>query len=189
MNTQLASAMKRPEGVVDALVQYNKITGVVVNVLTGVADSSTLNQTWGYQPIKINLNEQVVVGVYPNFRVVSQSDQKPTFYEEGMNSLARSKITKEYPLIAQINILSDAITSMCEKLGIDDTPEVAALREMRSYIRDVLDANATRKSAYAADPSITYVSKEEQERINSAQLEGGAHEALGPRESADLRIY
>lgn len=112
-----------------------------------------------------------------DFKVVDKSEVRPVIYETQLNSRAEYKITKRYPVIEQINILSRSLQLIAEKTGTA-LPE---LEELTDYIKLCLDTNKAQKEFYRGSPDVTYITEEEHTERESARFEGGLHEIIGPR--------
>lgn len=186
MDTQLAQAYAMPSGKTRVLLQFNKITGAPVGVLSWV-EPATLNQeffTYVEDP-EFDLENDLVKGNYPDYQVVDRRTQPQKVYEAALDSVARDKITKVYPVVQQVNVLGRAILKLSEQLGVDQSE----LNEMLAYIAEVKRTNAIQKQSYMENPAYEYISIEAAEAATADQLEGGLHEAYGPRTATGGRVF
>lgn len=186
MDASLAEAYALPEGKSKVLLQFNKITGALVGVLSWV-EPETLNQDFfDYETIEeYDFENDEVVGNYPDYKVVDRRTLPSVMYEESLDAIARDKITKKYPVIQQVNILGRAILKLSEALGIEQDE----LIEMRDYIEEVKRVNAVQKAFYQESPDYEYISYEESEARQADQMEGGLHEAYGPRTATGGSVF
>jgi hypothetical protein len=186
MDVTLAEAYSLPEGKSKVLLQFNKITGALVGILSWV-EPETLNTVFfDYVTVEeFDFENDEVVGNYPDFKVVDRRTLPSVMYEESLDAIARDKITKKYPVIQQVNVLGTAILKLSEALGIDQEE----LIEMRDYIDEVKRVNAVQKAFYQESPDYEYVSIEDQEAREADQMEGGLHEAYGPRTATGGRVF
>jgi hypothetical protein len=116
-----------------------------------------------------------------NFKVIPASEQKEKVYERFLNLQAEQKITKRYPLVDQINLLVAAIQRLAKEHEFTDLPEFKALAEMTSYVDQCIETNQAKKEFYSGNPDVDYYSDERVAAEESAKMEGGIHEAIGPR--------
>lgn len=185
IDRRLAEHFRDPVGKVPALAQFNKITGELTAVL-GYVDPETLNnEFFVYREIEIDFENEVFLGNLESYRIVNKHDLPQDVYEYTVDEQARDKITKLYPLVEQVNVLGRAIQKLSSHAGIDQEE----LQEMLDYIEEVKHANRLRKEFYQNSPDFNYITDAELEEIETRQLEGGLHEAYGPRPSAGGRVF
>lgn len=115
------------------------------------------------------------------YKVIPASEQKEKVYERFLNLQAEQKITKAYPLVDQINLLVNAIQRLAKEHEFTDLPEFQALSEMTSYIDQCIATNQAKKEFYSGNPDVDYYTDERVAAEESAKMEGGIHEELGPR--------
>lgn len=120
-----------------------------------------------------------------DWQVVKRSEQPEVITERNLNMTAEQKITKKYPIVDQINILSRAIKLLGDKTGV----ELEELDEMLSYIKLTTDINRTQKDFYREQSSVRYLSDEEIAEESSRKMEGGVHEWIGPRPVTGGRVF
>lgn len=201
MSTEIQSdlaiaAMAMPSGKTEVVLQFNKITGAFLAALS-LVDPATLNQEFFVYAIdEMDFDTEEVVGDYPNYEIRLKQAEKPRIYEVEMDLAAQAKITKRYPVVQQVNVVSDAINSLAAAVQgllteVDPTLETALneLNEMRDYINEVKTDNARRKAFYRDSPEFDYVSNEDVAEQYERQLEGGLHEAYGPREITGGSVF
>lgn len=160
------------------LAQFNAITGVFI-ALHEITNESILNKDYFvYMQLEIDPEQEVVKGIYPDISVVNKTDEPAVFYESALNNVAKNKIFKEYDVIDQLNVMNLCLKRLLENNGIS----VPEFDEMNSYIEEVKRTNDLRKETLISDPNFVFVTKEEEYEQYNLRLEGGLHEALGPRE-------
>lgn len=175
-------------GRVDAVLLFNKLNGLFITANSiGPEDHDKIDTThYVYRAVKFDFVNDTVEGnltlnpdgtFTDNFKVVDKSEQTPVIYELQLNAAAEYKITKKYPVIEQINVLSRALGLLAEKAGV----ELPELDEMKDYIKLCLDTNAAQKEFYSENPDVTYITDEERTDTDTRRFEGGLHETLGPR--------
>lgn len=120
-----------------------------------------------------------------NWQVVESASLPEMVMEKNLNAVAEQKITKKYPLVDQINILSKAIKLIGDKAGV----ELEDLDEMLSYIQLTLDTNKAQKAFYSDQPGIRYITDEQLAAEASRKMEGGIHEWIGPRPTTGGRVF
>lgn len=123
------------------------------------------------------------------FEVIPASEQKEKVYERTLNMQAEQKITKMYPLVNQVNLLVSAIQRLAKEHEFTDLPEFKALAEMTSYIDQCIETNQAKKVFYSGNPDVDYYTDERVAAEESARMEGGIHEALGPRNITGGSIF
>lgn len=165
---------------------FNKLNGMFLHASSLVNLDEVNNQE--YTTIinaDFDLMNDVVIGEYPNHVIMDRSEVKPTYYEAQADTAMATKITKQYPVVEQVNILGRAIVALAEKGGID-LPE---LTEMLEYIKLCRGINANTKEFHRDSPDFIYVSNEELAEIDAARTEGGLHELYGPRSITGGRVF
>lgn len=187
-----------PVGGTKVLLQFNKISGAHTAVL-GWVEPATLNNEYYIYVVHENFDfqEDEVRGNYPDYEVVRRVDAPLMMFEAQLDLSAQQKITKRYPVINQLNNVGNAIVEIGRVVQsiLGDHPDLAlvdalvVLDEMNDYITEVKQANKLRKEHYAASPEFVYVSLEQEYADQEAQLEGGLHEAYGPKEVTGGTVF
>lgn len=176
------------EGRVDAVLMFNKLNGMYISAINLAPEEYCNIDTtfYTYRIAKFDFVNDVVEGQLTlqedgtfsdDFKVIDKSEQKQVVNELQLNTAAEYKITKRYPVIEQVNVLSRAISKLAEQLGV----ELTELDEMNDYIKLCLDVNAAQKEFYRESPDVIYITDEERIESESRRFEGGLHEAVGPR--------
>lgn len=179
------------EGRVSATALFNKINGMHVTVVGIPLDQCQYDKAlYEARSVLINFADDVVIGgltvnkdgtYTDSFEVIKQKDQKEQVFELMLNLQAEQKITKEYPLVNQINILIKAVQRLGDEAGLQKTPEFEELSEMVSYIDLCISTNQSKKEFYRDNPDVEYITDEQVAAETAARMEGGIHESLGPR--------
>ena len=218
MEQAIAAQYGPPVGRMKALLQFNKVNGALTMVLTAL-DPSTLNQEYyTYVETEFDFENDKVVSKVDNTKpgtvndwvVMAKADLPQEVYEEQLDSLARDKITKLYPVIQQVNLVGKAVVALDENIvavgqRLDKIIEllgeskehpplllqsvVGDLVEMQSYIAEVKQANALRKEYFKESDAHVFISSEDAQAQLDAVLEGGVHEAFGARPSQGGRVF
>lgn len=176
---------------VHATALFNRLNGLFVSV-SSVPLEQSQHDTSLYEARAVEfsfLNDyiegQLIVndnGTYTDaFEVKDKTEQKEQVFERMLNMQAEQKITKKYPLVTQLNLLVAAVNRLAKEHGLESTEEFVELAEMVSYIDQVIETNQAKKEFYANNPDVEYYSDERVAEEESARMEGGIHEALGPR--------
>jgi hypothetical protein len=186
IDSNTAAAMVIPEGRNKVILQFNKITGELTLHMQWM-DPATLgnHDVFTYVEDYMDFNNDVVVGNYPNYKIVAIADLPTKVYEAALNNSARFKITKAYPVIQQVNIIGRAIMALSEKAGVEQ-PELV---ELMAYIDEVRKANQARKEFFTQSPDYEYISDDDLAATKAAQLEGGVHELYGPQQAAGGVVF
>lgn len=174
-----------PKGKVRALAQFNKISGALTGVLNWVESDVLNHEYFVYREIEFDFETDVVVGTVEDYEVVARDSLPEEIRESTLNLQAQQRITKEYPVVRQINILAEAVAKIGEATGV----ELEELHEMLDYIDEVLRENKIRKSFYESNNGFIYKSDEDLAREEAAQLEGGLHEAYGGRQIVGGSVF
>lgn len=187
------------DGRISATALFNKQNGVYVTTVGIPYDDSQYDQNlYVGRSVLFNFADDVLLGkLIKNedgtfsdaFEVIKRSEQKEQIFEKQLNIMAESKITKKYPLVDQINLLVKAVQRLGQEHELSDLPEFTALGEMTSYIDQCIATNQAKKEFYSASPDVDYITDEQIEAETSARMEGGIHEALGPRSVAGGSIF
>lgn len=170
---------------------FNKQNGVFFTYVCVAIEFSQYDKTLyeGREVLFDHASDVVIGGLTKNaagefedtFEVIPATEQKEKVYERFLNLQAEQKITKKYPLVDQINLLVSAIQRLAKEHEFTDLPEFKALTEMTSYVDQVISTNQAKKEFYSANPDVDYYTDERVAAEESARMEGGIHEALGPR--------
>lgn len=165
---------------------FNKANGVLMHH----GSQQPLDQMTGLEyyeivEVQMDLEQQTVVGVYPDYEIKLISDVPEPFYESQADLTMAAKITKKYPVVEQVNILARAILQLAEHHG-EALPE---LQEMLSYIQLCKDTNRSTKEFYRDSPDFVYISNEQADEDFNALFEGGIHEHLGARQIQGGRVF
>lgn len=188
MDTTTALAYDMPTSRAPAILQFNKLSGEFLNAFrTPDNDISTLggHDFFTFVVDDYSLTEDIIVGKYPDYKVVSQKDLPTKMFEETMDIQVQNKITKRYKLVDQVNIISAAILKIAEVTGV----ELPELTEMRDYIDEVKRANKVRRDFYKESPDYEYISIEDEVSRLEGQLDGGVHELFGPQQISPGRVF
>lgn len=187
------------DGRVTATALFNRLNGLFITVLAMSIEDSQYDKTlYEGREVEFDFNRDVLVGgltvnddgtFTDNFEVVAADSQQEVIYERMLNLQAEQKITKQYPIVDQVNILTKAIQRLGKELDLNDTDEFKALSEMTSYVAQVIQANKARKVFYSENPDVKYVTDEEYAAQQAARLDGGIHEAIGARGITGGRIF
>ncbi len=188
MDSLVAAAYEIPSTRSPAILQFNRVTGQFVNAIrTPDNDPSVLGgqEYFIFVVADISLTDDQVIGEYPDYKIVANKDLPTRVFESEMRLQLQTKITRRYPVITQVNVISDSILALAEKAGIE-LPELA---EMRDYINEVKRAHEVRMKFFEESPDYEFVSIAQEEARSEAQLEGGVHELFGPKEATGGRIF
>lgn len=169
---------------VKALGVFNKVSGAPIVIMQYVDPTTLNNDDYSYVEVEASITNDTIVGDIDNFEIVGRDEAPPIVYERAMNQQATDRVTKEYPLVAQINILRDVVTFLTESLeieGKDEHPAIQALKDMNDYIADVLEINTARKAYYAESDAVNYMSSEDEALEFERATEGAIREQLGYR--------
>lgn len=185
MDLAIANEFVLPENRIPAVLQFNTITGAFITATTGDIKTLGGKEHFTYIEAEWDFTHDAVIGKYPNYQVVDSRTLPTVVYESSLDMIARDKITKEYPVIQQVNILGRAIMKLSVELKIDQEE----LLEMFSYIDQVKQTNAITKEEYKESPAYDYISLEQQAADFDATLEGGVHELYGARPAVGGRVF
>lgn len=189
MDLALAASIKTPEGPQPAVAQFNKLTGVLVATLFNV-DPDTLNQDFfDYRVLEdFDFATQQVVGTIDDFKIVNTDTLPGVIYENDLNTSAQQKITKEYPVVEQLNVVARVVAQLAAKAKLN-TPEVAELTEMLAYIEEIKADNNRYKEFYSDSNLYDYKDDASVAAEEANRMEGGVHEAYGPRTVAGGSVF
>lgn len=186
---------------IPATALFNRLNGELVSVSSSPIGESQYNEDYyiarsvmfdfGDNGDKIEGNVLISKNgvITDNFRVLAADEQTPTIYEAQLNAMAAQKITKKYPLTKQLNLLVACVNRLGAEHELLSTDEFEALNEMVEYVNYCVQVNQTKKEHYANDPTVNYVSDEAAAEALSRSMEGGIHEAIGPRTITGGRIW
>lgn len=166
------------------LIQFNKISGTFISILP-IKDYDILNKEYFvYKEAEIDPFTEVIQGTADNFTIAAKVELPMPILESAMNDLAKSKIFKEYTVEQQLSVLIDTIAFMLDKnsLSFND------FTEMKSYIDEIKRTNSLRKESFSQDENFNYISKQSEYQQNNDILDGGLHEAIGPRVPSETFI-
>lgn len=154
---------------VGRLLQFNKSNGEFITTLEQVPSDWLNHELYHYTDV-INIDEEneVVVGTWDNFEIVAKSEQPFEISEDALNQLARERITREYPIESQLNIIGGVLERVAEANGVD-CEELKAMNDMVSEIRRT---NALRKEFFASNPEYTYVSSSDAKSVLEKKYAG-----------------
>lgn len=187
----MSSIVFSENGKIISTALFNKINGMFCNVVGLSLEQSQHNEElYVGREVEYDFSSDIIVGgltvnkdgtYTDNFKVIPRDEEGHKVFEAQLNVQAEQKITKEYPLVDQINMLVKAVTLLAKEHQLEEKPEFKALAEMVSYIDQVLETNKAKKEFYSNNPDVEYYSDERVAAEESARMEGGIHEDLGPR--------
>lgn len=158
--------------------QFNKLTGAYTG-LVQLVPLEKLNQDYfNYVEVDINPTTHKIIGTYDDWEIVSLALAPRTVTEVSVDNATLAKIEKVYPIYTRLGIIEEQLLAIASSLGA--TTE--AFTEMLSYIAEVKRVGLLIKADYESDPNIDFLTYAKQQEIKDAQLEGGLHEFIGPRE-------
>lgn len=166
---------------------FNRLNGLFISVTDLPIELCDPNDLYCiYVEDKMDLNSEEVTGKLiinedgtweADYKIGNVREGTFRVYESQLNSTVAYKITKEYPVVRQVNILAKIIKELADKSGVD----TSELDEYLDYVKLVKDTNKAHKEFYKNNPEVEYISNVEQSEIEIAQYEGGLHEIIGPR--------
>ena len=155
-----------------ALAQFNILNKKFTTVLGMVDDQSLLNHDlYLYREIEIDIENENVRGDYDNYEIYDVN-ATPLMTEDALNTLARTRITDNYPLENQLSILGSAIERLADNAGI----EADELKEMNDFIAEVRRANGIRKEYFRNNSQVEYNSTEDVAAEIAEKYEGAIQE-------------
>lgn len=161
--------------------QFNKTSGVFVTTISGITSDSILNKEfYNYIEVEMDVNKQTVEGTYDDFKIIDKDSLPTRVYESHLNKLCHEKIIKEYPLVKQIDVMRSVLEEMITASG-STTDFTTEFDEMNSYIDEIKRRNKVIKESYKNSKGHQYISIAQQTEEYEKKLEGGIHEAIGPR--------
>ena len=176
---------------IDSTALFNKLNGIYFGISSiPITDKHHDENLFLARSVQFDFSRDIIVGniivnadgtYTDNFKVIDKDDQKQQVYERNLNRQAEQKITKEYPLVDQLNLLVKAVTLLGGKHDLLETEEFTALTEMVSYINQCIQTNQAKKEFYSTSPDVEYFSDERVSEETSARMEGGIHEVVGAR--------
>ena len=169
---------------IEVLIQFNAVSGAYITIHPIKNEIYLDKNYFKYKKDFIDPKNEKVVGNYDNYQILKISDIPMDIPETGLNIMARSKIFKEYDLAQQMSVVLKTIEKILEQTNIISEEFI----EMKSYIDEVLRVNQLRKESFVADEAFNYISKQDQYEMDNAILDGGLHEAIGPRQLSDPTI-
>lgn len=157
------------------IIQFNKLTREFITVLSPVEDMSYLNHTnYVYSDeVMIDEDNEVVVGNADSWEITAIADLPFEVKEDDLNTLARERIMKNYPLESQLNILGDVLEKVAEANAI----ECEDLKAMNDFIDEVRRVNKLRKEYYANSEEFNYISTEDFESTLLKKYKGAIDES------------
>jgi len=113
------------------------------------------NVTTDYVDGNLILNEDG--SFIDNYQIKKISDRPPVIQERKLNYDTQVKITTQYPLTEQLNIVSAALVDLARHAGFK-TPSLDKLVEMTDFIHSEIEANELLKQTHRADKNIKFES-------------------------------
>lgn len=118
--------------------------------------------------IIINGDEQI-----DDFTIVTKDELATTVYERALNVAVEREITSQYPLIEQINVLTNAIVSIVgSNEQLKELDSIQTLLKMSDFISAKLLNNVSKKEDCINCKVVTFVSDQELLELNKQKLEG-----------------
>lgn len=157
------------------IIQFNKLTKEFITVLSPVENISYLNHTnYVYSDeVMIDEDNEVVVGNADSWEIKAIADLPFVVKEDDLNTLARERIMKSYPLESQLNILGGVLEKVAETNAI----ECEDLKAMNDFIDEVRRVNKLRKEYYANSAEFNYISTEDFESTLLKKYKGAIDES------------
>jgi len=118
----------------------------------------------------IRINEDTIAD---DFKVVPKAEVDVTVYERSLNAFTEREITQKYPLVEQINILTNALVSITEQNAkLQKLEPVQDLLAMVDFIKVQLKHNSDKKKDCESCETVNYVSDDELAALNDKKLQG-----------------
>lgn len=169
-----------------AILAFNKANGIWLNAMSWSDPTKLGGQEFTtFVEAEFDLWNDKVLGTYPDFQIVDRTEAPKEIFESQLDTIMSAKITSEYPLAEQVNILGRSINILAAEHGI----ELPELTELLSYISLCKQNNKISKEFYSVSPDYVYISNEQKADDESARYEGGLHEALGARVISGGRVF
>ena len=166
---------------------FNKDSGEMLATIDYNQDMNIKSDYTVFKIVSIDTLTEVYVGDYENGSIRNIDDvnaelaNKVVIFEENVNNMAGTKITKEYPLEKQLNIISNALVSLCKK---DESINSEELEKMTRYINHTITNNKRIKSVYEQSENHILVKKNDLSDKIDRELSGQLLSAMG---TPDLR--
>ena len=165
----------------EKIVYFNKASGQMVGIMSKDCAEHLNTKFYTYKPITIDETKEKWVGNLDDGRVVNIDDAPVTVKEEELDHACTNTIERLYPPHTQINAIAGAIRAIVEKTGTTG-PEIDRFLDVFDYIDEKRGQNKNYKKAYEEGPDWDYKSKAQCAEEYNAAMEGGVHEAEGPRD-------
>jgi hypothetical protein len=185
INTVNALDSVIPTGQSKMLVQFNATSGAYINTI-GVVPLEWLDtEHYSYVEVEIDVKTQKIEGVKDSFKIVDIATSKTKIYETMVNNQCKEKIYARFHLEVQLDLIRDVVTKLADKAGLLHDE----LADMNDYIDGVKRANKILKQSYINNPDFDFITIEQQAAEHEAKLDGGLHEAMGPKNLLGLGLY
>ena len=171
----------------EKIVYFNKLSGQMVGIMSKECAEHLNTDYYTYKPITIDETKEKWVGNLEDGRVVNLDDAPVTVREEELDGACTAAIERLYPPYSQINALSAALRAVIAQTGASG-PEIDHFLDIFDYIDEKRSQNNNYKKAYEEGPDWDYKSKAQSAAEYNAAMEGGLHEAEGPREHSPAWI-
>tara|TARA_A100001515_G_scaffold132121_1_gene120327 strand:+ start:235 stop:702 length:468 start_codon:yes stop_codon:yes gene_type:complete len=137
------------------LLLFNKKTGVLLGDIPSDQPLDVVNlEKFVTKEVSIDPISEYWDGDY-NTGTVKTVDVTTRFTETAVNSETTADIEEKYDIVAQLNILRNAI----EAIGGDKLPK--EFTDMCEYIKDCVEKGKLKKKTYQENDAFDYMSKED----------------------------
>lgn len=169
-------ALGQTEG--EHTVIFNKLTGALLSCAAGDITEQVNSDYCISKVVSFDPKVQTWVGDYETGSVVYHEAVPRVASEAMLDAQAGEKIRATYDYYHQLNVLHNLVGALAAEAGMDTTEFDA----MVTHIAEIRDVNEKYKLSYLGDPAWEYRTKEDEAAILDAQVAGGLHEVIGPRE-------
>jgi len=158
---------------------FNKLTGALLSCAASDITELVNTDYCVSKVVSFDPKVQVWVGDYETGSVVYHEAVPREATERMLDAQAGENIRKTYDYYHQLNILHRMVSILsAEVTGV----EVEEFNDMVTRIAEVRDLNEKYKMSYQEDPAWTYLNKTDEAARRDAQVAGGFHEVIGPRQ-------
>lgn len=155
------------------IAQFNKLTREFITFI-GVIDSKYLNcKNYIYTDvIEVDEENEVLTGNADNWEIKSISEMPFEIKESDLNTLARERIIKTYPIENQLTIIGQTLEKVAEKVGVD----CEELKALNDFVEEIRRVNKLRKKFYEESSDYNYISTEDFETQIERKYRGAIDE-------------
>ena len=163
------------------LLIFNKTSGAYIGHVVGHVNETKSDSThYKFKKVKFDPTVYEWRGDFDTGELKRVIDAPVMISEEFVDNQTNYSIRDVYDWYHQMNVMMDVMGKVIEKNDMDGD-EVEDFKQVHDYIKGRREAGTKFKEAYKGSPDFQFETKQQMVDRVGRELDGGLHEALGPK--------